>query len=277
MRSSPISDPLDWLVASSEGCLCPGSVDRLLLASMGGRCRGGFVVEACSGLRFYVPCSHVEWAWASIVHVACLDDYGVLRLGLVRGVVVDAGGGFGVFAAAAAQAGAERVYVLEPASVARRLVEDAAAALGLEGRVVVLPYALAGGSGRRRLLVAGNVVNSSLVEGYPSSRGVDVAGVEEVEAVTFSRLLGLLGVERVDLLKLDVEGLEVEILEDMAAGGGLERVGCAAVEAHSRSAWLRVRVLLSGPGMRLLWLWGDDEFHQYFATACWPSRATGAV
>jgi len=54
----------------------------------------------------------------------------------------------------------------------------------------------------------------------------------EVEAVTLRTLIDRFGVERVDLLKIDVEGAEKEIFEH--AGDWIERVNAIFAELHDR-------------------------------------------
>jgi len=53
----------------------------------------------------------------------------------------------------------------------------------------------------------------------------------EVETVTIDGLFNLLGIQRIDLLKVDIEGAEYEVLS-AATPGALSRVGQLIVEFH---------------------------------------------
>lgn len=55
---------------------------------------------------------------------------------------------------------------------------------------------------------------------------------ETVPATTLSELMDEMGIEKVDLLKVDVEGAEKEIFE--TAGGWIDRVGAIVIELHDR-------------------------------------------
>jgi FkbM family methyltransferase len=273
VKSSPITDPLAWLVEASTGCICDQSLDELFALGLEeemGSCRGGGIVETCWGLRFYVPCGYSEHAWANIVHIACLDDYGLLSHPPRPGArVVDAGAGFGYFAAAALQLGAGSVVLVEPSPRARRIAARVLQALGLAERVRLVAAALAPRPGRLRLYEADNIVNSSLLPGYPSSRGAEIAGVVEVEAVTPARLLDEAGLGAVEVFKLDIEGLEAQVVEAMEEEGLLDGpLGCLIVEAHSETGADTVEETLLRHGYRVVHRRWDYGFQQYFLHAC---------
>ena len=56
--------------------------------------------------------------------------------------------------------------------------------------------------------------------------------VGEVDCVTIDELLERFGIERIDLLKIDIEGSELEVLADSAAW--MPKVEALAVELHDR-------------------------------------------
>jgi len=64
------------------------------------------------------------------------------------------------------------------------------------------------------------------------SKGAQGAG--RVRAITLEKLMADYGLERIDLLKVDVEGAEKEIFEH--ASPWIDRVGLIAVELHD---WIR--------------------------------------
>jgi FkbM family methyltransferase len=94
----------------------------------------------------------------------------------------------------------------------------------------------------------GRATASSLLTG---KRNVSLLDTVEVETVDLRRVLDEL--EPVALLKLDVEGMELPLLEALAADGRLERIRHVLVEMHDRRSTgghtpegERVRTLLAG-------------------------------
>lgn len=90
---------------------------------------------------------------------------------------------------------------------------------------------------------------------------IDPSASVRVDVVDLARFV--LELERdVALLKLDVEGLEVEVLERLLSAGALEHIGTVLVETHERKvprvrgalADLRARVDAAAPG-RVRWDW----------------------
>lgn len=92
----------------------------------------------------------------------------------------------------------------------------------LEG-VTLLRVAAAATDGRRQFYPAASTWLSSL---HPPAAGQEPV---EVEARTLDSLLDELGIEDVDLLKIDVEGSEAEILPGFS---GLAKVGAVVGEIH---------------------------------------------
>lgn len=76
--------------------------------------------------------------------------------------------------------------------------------------VEVLPYAVADRAGKLRLHLSPGHTNHSLVDGYTESQGS-----REVETVALDAFLAARGIDRVDFVKIDVEGGELLVLEGM--------------------------------------------------------------
>ncbi|GEM_PF-5008156 len=273
MKNSPITDPLAWLVAASEGCICPESIDALIalgieeeMGCSGGR---GVLVKTCHGLVFYVPCGYSEWAWANILHIVCVDDYGLslLKDGLRNRVVVDVGGGFGYFSLTALQLGATRAVVAEPLAAARKIITEGATVLGLEDRILVYPYAVGRRRGRARLYVADNIVNTSLRRSHPLSRGSEIVAEENVPVATLGDLIRAAG-GRAALAKIDAEGMEYDIVLGAIEEEALDSVDCITVESHDMHVHKLLKGLLGKAGFTLLHEKLDKEFNQYFLAAC---------
>ena len=142
--------------------------------------------------------------------------------------VLDLGANIGAFALAMQwQARGVRVHSFEPASDTRARLERNVAENGLGGLVTVHPCAVAGAPGLLRLKRGGIAGHSSLF----ASRFVAGGGEEEVRAVGLAEAVALTGSATVDLLKIDIEGAEIEVVEgaDTATWAKVRRV---AVEYH---------------------------------------------
>jgi FkbM family methyltransferase len=129
-----------------------------------------------------------------------------------RGTFVDVGAHLGSFTLAAAALGS-RVIAFEASETNFRLLRTAVAYNDLEARVDVIHGAAAAAPGTVRF--RGGGLFGAVEPLARKSNGAPPA--KEVPSVRVDHVLSELGVERVDLVKLDVEGYELEVLE------GLER------------------------------------------------------
>ncbi len=149
-------------------------------------------------------------------------------------VAVDCGANVGRVTALLAARGAE-VYAFEPNPHA---FEVLAGRFATNPRVHCLPRAVAAAPGVARLYLhvaapADQValsVGSSLVSDKPN---VDPDAYVEVETVDLDAFLAGIG-RRTSVLKLDVEGAEVDILERLLDSGRLAEIDHVLVEMHDR-------------------------------------------
>ena len=185
--------------------------------------------------------------------------------------VLDLGANQGFFALYLSErAPGIRVHCFEPSGETRAQLLRNIESNGLGRTVSVYPFAVSDRQTEAAFHVTGKSEHGSLF--LSEFSGPDV---QNVECVPLSRAVELTGADRVDLLKVDVEGAEIEILE----GAGPEvwpridrvvveyhdlfRPGCRdRVEAALRGAGYRVKVIPL-PGNPLL---GTIE----------ATRATGA-
>lgn len=140
-------------------------------------------------------------------------------------VFIDVGANQGEFTLVAAKhAKHGRVIAVEPVPGLR---EDLAANLRVNGfdNVTIVPLALADRPGTLTLFADDRTVEGFQNEGTASlwSGGVRGQVVGEVEVDTLDRLVTRLALERIDLVKVDVEGAELAVLR--GGGESLRRFG----------------------------------------------------
>lgn len=142
--------------------------------------------------------------------------------------IVDAGANIGLSAVCfAARFPEARVVALEVDAANFALLEENARPYG--GRITPLRLALWSGRGRVAITNPGDeawAFRVAELAGSPAGAG------DAVDAIGVTGLLEQLGLPRVDLLKLDIEGAELEVFS--GATRWLDRVGTIAVELHDR-------------------------------------------
>lgn len=132
--------------------------------------------------------------------------YAPFLTGRQEGLIVDAGANIGLTSSYFSQHAA-RVIAVEPATKHRECM-SAMLAFNSITNVEIAPVALAGHNGQATLHHSANVTAHSLVPfnaNSPSS--------EEVTSITLENLMSIYEIEHINLLKLDVEGVEGEIVK----------------------------------------------------------------
>lgn len=125
-----------------------------------------------------------------------------------------------------------RVIAFEPDPMARKVLVDR---FGANDRVTIIPKAVGATSRtavfyqRPGVASVGNTQSSSLIETHEHTSGTRIE-VEVVDLVQFIREL----CEPVSVIKMDIEGAEVECLEALFESGIYREVGGILVETHDR-------------------------------------------
>lgn len=174
-------------------------------------------------------------------------------------IALDCGANVGEFTELLAQRGGE-VYAFEPNPFAFEVLRKR-----MEKFTHVHCYqaAVAAGAGRRKLYFHKNSAldevhwsnGSSLLDVKPNVDATKYVEVEAIDLADFVRSLG----RSVKVLKMDIEGAEVEVLERLADTGAMDLIGCLFVETHENkipqlaepTARLRQRLA----GRRIHWAW----------------------
>ena len=196
--------------------------------------RSKVIIGLPLGLKVSIPLEIIGSTWSNILHIFYYPDYEVLKIFRPRPgwVVVDVGAFIGLYTLKAARlVGNNGIVVsLEPFTEHYTLLRRNLALNSLHN-VIPLRLGLAGSSGTRRLYITKDTINSTIVRGYAERMG-GVEKIEIIRVISLEYLLNILKLKRVDLLKLDVEGAELEVLkgsEGILRRGIVKRI---IVETH---------------------------------------------
>jgi FkbM family methyltransferase len=113
-----------------------------------------------------------------------------------------------------------RVFAVEPVSELRAGIEPSPA-------LTLLPFAVGGRHGRARLQVFSSRC-ASLLRWRDNE---ELPNEEDVEVIDLRGVLSLLGIDRIDLLKVDIEGAELEMFAS-ASDADLRKCIQITVEFH---------------------------------------------
>jgi FkbM family methyltransferase len=158
--------------------------------------------------------------------------------------VVDVGANVGMFAVRQARRGAH-VYAFEPNGECYRRLSKTVVENGLTDRISIFNYAVGRTTGFGTLRVPDHrTVYGSVVPLEAAS----TAHGPVVRMTSLDLILPALGVQRVDLLKIDTEGAEVEVLR--GAGRTLRATARVVVEYHSHDLRQQVSAFFRSHGFR---------------------------
>jgi FkbM family methyltransferase len=148
-------------------------------------------------------------------------------------VAIDCGANVGDYTIVLAKTGAT-VFAFEPDPVAVQVLKDR---LSSFPNVTVLNKAVSNVAGSVKLFLHKNREADPLLASTGSSllaskTNVDIENYVEVEAVRFSDFIASIGSIRI--LKMDIEGHEIEVINDMIDSGTIHQVQAAFVELHDR-------------------------------------------
>ena len=210
---------LESLAASLSGgvsALTSFSLFALSIPSaLGVRLPGYALVKLPLGLRALLPLRLLPGVWLNMLHVYCYRDYEILGTFTPRRgqVVVDLGAFVGFYTLRAARlAGPEGCVVSVEPLPQHYCVLELNARLNKLENVELVRACIAGSRGVRRLYVPCYSANASLIEEYAERAG-RVERAVHTRCITLQDLLEETGLKEIDLLKMDLEGAELEVLE----------------------------------------------------------------
>jgi FkbM family methyltransferase len=169
-----------------------------------------------------------------------LDDF----VPVSGSTVVDVGANVGVFAVRQARRGA-RVYAFEPNRDCFRRLSRTVVENGLTEAISVTNCAVGEGAGVGTLSIPNNQTALGSVKRL--DRPADT-GQAPIRITSLDQVLPALGVEHVDLLKIDTEGAEADVLR--GAADTLRRTDRVVLEYHSDALRRQVGRLLGDGGFQ---------------------------
>ena len=216
-----LRDWLEYLIERSRGCLDEETISLLYNASKTSIDHGGeppgephIVVTLPNRARAVIPVGQLPEAWENILHIYCLKDYDDSLIGGIGDdwIIVDAGAYIGFYTLyTALKARRGLVVAIEPSPWQLRILRVNVKLNRLDN-VVIVDRALWSSKTRLKLYVSCYWANTSIYKHY-SEEASGVCGVFEVDSVTLDDLARDIGVNHIDLLKVDVEGAELEVLK----------------------------------------------------------------
>ncbi len=200
--------------------------------------------------HFYLEPGGLQKYELQSCYMECFQDYRVNGHAYLRpemkvhqgDIVVDAGGCEGFFARYALIKGAKRVIVLEPCVKLANGLERTFEKEIENGSVVLIKKGLGKRGGQRDLFINENMYCASSVN-YIEQEHVKQ---EMVDIDTLDNVLSEIGADHIDLIKMDIEGAEMEALEGakILIEKSRPRMMIATYHGYENSILCRERVLL---------------------------------
>lgn len=270
--SGELEEYIGWLLRSSQKCLHSNTINLLLDAVLDqiNDVERDYTIEL-DNMRILVPSTHALNVWANILHIYCFDDY-MLEEAASKAtstdvnVVIDAGAFIGLTALKfASQYPNARIVAVEPNPYIVDYLRLNIEMNRLSDRVVIERAALASKSGQGVLFVPkDSPVNASLYKEYAVKYSDGDVSTVYVKLKTLDDIVRDYRLNRVDVLKLDIEGEEANVVEYAVNSGILRRmdVKMIIVEVHREDDSSRIAGLLKREGYlcRLRWLSGTEQW-----------------
>ena len=156
---------------------------------------------------------------------------------------VDCGACEGFFVFQALQAGASKVICVEPSAMMAQCLARTFSREIAAGRVVVRNAALGATNGSARF-------NFDRHQPFGGSLGAQGDGVDAVELITLERLVAEMSLPRVDFVKMDIEGAEIQAVEGALAVLKRDYPRLAITTYHRPFDFAALRALLVAAGYR---------------------------
>lgn len=158
----------------------------------------------------------------------------------INDIIVDIGANYGVFSLYSQNFNPSKVYAVEPLKATFKSMKQNL----LEYGVTCINKAISSENGFEKFMITevnGNNFSQKNKNGFhPSS----VIGEEIVETITINQLISDYDISRIDFLKVDCEGGELDLFRTIDKGYLQNNVGKIAMEYHSREIYDEVIEIL---------------------------------
>jgi len=185
------------------------------------------------GLKAFLPLKYFPWIWLNILHVYYYKDYEQLKEFIPKNswTIVDIGAFVGLYSIKAAKLVGSRgkVYAIEPIPFNYKFLK-ANILLNKLSNIEAINACVSTKSGVEKIYVAEYGANSSLLKNYVEEMDY-LSEVIKVKSIRLDYLMRQTGV--VDLMKIDIEGLEEEVIESARSVLKPKYVKRIVIEVHS--------------------------------------------
>jgi len=185
------------------------------------------------------------WTWAIVEEIYYFQTYDRLFEPKRNFTVIDVGAHIGIYTLRAAKKVGEkgRVIAVEPEDENYRVLMKNIK-INRYKNVVPVKLALSDFEGTARFYVKSMTLSHSLRENVEIHNGCaparEVVGITEVTVTSLTKLMDKLGVPKIDLLKIDAEGVEFEVLKGSNELLAQHRISKVVVAAYHTSDESRV-------------------------------------
>jgi FkbM family methyltransferase len=161
----------------------------------------------------------------------------------VGDVVVDCGACEGFFAFQALELGASKVICIEPSAVMTQCLTRTLASGITQGTVLIRNVAVGAINGTTSF-------NFNDLQPFGGSVNSQAGGGETVTILTLERIVGELETPRIDFLKMDIEGAEIQAIEGALPILRKYKPALAITTYHRSFDFAALRALLTAAGYR---------------------------
>jgi FkbM family methyltransferase len=251
--------PRESLVGDQFGpCSVPHGVRWPLITNMTSLLVKPWMIWLRNGLRHNPIARVVYQRWMARYQYEERFGERLLREVGPLSVVWDIGANVGLYTEQILERGARHVVAFEPAPAAVSALQHRFACPSChERRVTIVPAALSDTSGTARFTANGSSATNRF-----ASENADIANTVEVMVVRADEAVATFRIPPANVVKIDVEGFELEVLRGFGAQLGSDELRSIFIEVHfSRlhergldSAPTEIDALLTGRGFKVEWL-----------------------
>jgi len=190
----------------------------------------GTCVVEFSDMKFHLPSPQQLSVILEVLRDRVYEGVFTLRQGYV---VVDIGAHVGVFSVMAAKVVGQGglVVAIEPELTNQSFLQENVMNNGVETTIRIVGGAAGSGKGKGKLYLSGRSTQHSFYN--VSNIGEHMDDFVEVDIDSLDNIVAELGIKKLDFVKIDTQGWEVEVLKGMTAILGQPGVKIAIAAYHS--------------------------------------------